>query len=277
MGFYTPATLVEDAKRRNVDVLPIDVQKSEWDCTLEREKDELEEPRFAVRMGLRYVKGIGEREQRAFSWAPPPYRSLEDLIARTKLARSAYQKLAEAGALDALVPGRRDAIWAVREVFTRIDDRLALGTVENEPAALPVLHATEEVLWDYRRSDHSTRGHPVGGLREQLKRRGLPTARELNKLPDGTRASYVGMTICRQRPGTATGVTFYTLEDETGFVNLVVWRPVFEEHAVIARTALLLGVSGKIQSEGGVIHLIADTLWEPQLGFAAETTPRNFH
>jgi error-prone DNA polymerase len=86
------------------------------------------------------------------------------------------------------------------------------------------------------------------------------------------------MTICRQRPGTATGVTFYTLEDETGFVNLVVWRQVFERHSIIARTATLLGVSGKVQSESGVVHLIADELWEPEIAFDPEgTSARNFH
>ena len=105
-----------------------------------------------------------------------------------------------------------------------------------------------------------------------------PTAVQLNAMPDGTRARYVGMTICRQRPGTATGVTFYTLEDETGFVNLVVWRQVFERFSVLARTALLLGVSGKLQSESGVIHLVADELWEPELAFDPEgTSTRSFH
>jgi len=144
--------------------------------------------------------------------------------------------------------------------------------------ALALLSLPEQVMWDYRAAEHSTRGHPMQGLRRELSRRGIPTARALNAMRDGSRASYVGMTICRQRPGTKTGVTFYTLEDETGFVNLVVWKPVFEAHAVIARTALLMGVSGKIQSESGVIHLVADTLWEPPMSFTPEgTTTRNFH
>jgi error-prone DNA polymerase len=136
----------------------------------------------------------------------------------------------------------------------------------------------EEVLWDYRRSHHSPRGHPIESIRGQLERLGMPTAVQVNAMPDGMRARYVGMTICRQRPGTATGVTFYTLEDETGFVNLVVWRQVFDRHSVLARTALLLGVSGKVQSESGVIHLIADELWAPELVFDPEgTTTRSFH
>jgi error-prone DNA polymerase len=97
-------------------------------------------------------------------------------------------------------------------------------------------------------------------------------------MPDGKRARFVGLVICRQQPGTASGVTFYTLEDETGFVNLVVWRQVFERFAVLARTAVLLGVDGKIQSESGVVHLVADELWAPDLAFTAEgTRSRDFH
>jgi error-prone DNA polymerase len=271
MGFYSPATIVEDAKRHGVVVLPIDVQHSGWDCELGAAN--------SIRVGLRYVKGLGVRERAAIEHAgPPPYRSLEDFMARTKLSRGAYLKLAEAGALDALCQGRRSAVWAVREIYTRLDDALALGAAPDQAPALRDLTMSEEVLWDYRTSHHSTRGHPVAGLRDQLVQRGLPTAVVLNALPSGSRARYVGMTICRQRPGTATGVTFYTLEDETGFVNLVVWRQVFERYAVLARTALLLGVSGKLQSENGVVHLIADELWEPDLVFTPNGThTRSFH
>jgi error-prone DNA polymerase len=269
MGFYAPATIVEDAKRHGVVVLPIDVQRSAWDCELEDK---------AVRIGLRYVKGLGTREQAALARGMPPYRSLEDFMARTKLSRTAYLKLAEAGALDALVKNRRGALWAVREVYSRRGDTLALGAAPGAEAKLRDLSGGEEVLWDYRSSHHSTRGHPIENIRAHLKARGLPTAIELNALPSGARASYVGMTICRQRPGTATGVTFYTLEDESGFVNLVVWRQVFERHSILARTALLLGVSGKVQSENGVVHLIADTLWDPEIEFdPSGTHTRNFH
>jgi error-prone DNA polymerase len=270
MGFYAPATIVEDAKRRGVALLPIDVLQSEWDCSLDQAG--------ALRMGLRYVKGLGSREREALQWAPPPYRSLEDFMARTKLSKSAYLKLAEAGALDALSKNRRSAVWALREIYGRLDDSLRLGAVEGAQPRLRDLSGTEEVLWDYRTSQHSARGHPMGGIRQYLERRGIPTAKELNLLPDGTRAHYVGMTICRQRPGTATGVTFYTLEDETGFANLVVWRDVFDRHSIIARTALLLGVSGRIQKQSGVVHLIAEQLWEPEVDFDPDgTRTRNFH
>jgi error-prone DNA polymerase len=272
MGFYAPATIVEDAKRHGVEVLPIDVQHSAWDCTLEG---------GALRMGIRYVKGLGRREREAIEWARPPYHSLEDFMARTKFGRTGYMKLAECGALDGLTRGRRNAAWTLREIFTRLQDSLPLGAgaggAEGQPR-FAALSDTEEVLWDYRSSHHSARGHPIQSIRGELTLRGIPTAAELNTLPSGRQARYVGMTICRQRPGTATGVTFYTLEDETGFVNLVVWRQVFERHSIIARTALLLGVSGRVQSESGVIHLVADELWEPDLRFDPEgTSTRNFH
>ena len=233
---------------------------------------------FALRMGLRYVKGLGGREREALAWAPPPYRGLGDFMARARLSKTAFLKLAEAGALDSLVDTRRNAIWQLREAFTRLGDALALDAAEGTQPRFRALSDTEEVLWDYRTSRHSARGHPVEGIRAALRRDGFPTARELNVLPDGTHAHFVGMTICRQRPGTATGVTFYTLEDETGFVNLVVWRDVFERHAIAARTALLLGVRGRIQSQHNVIHLVADELFEPALAFTPEgTTTRSFH
>ncbi|MDH5676953.1 MAG: error-prone DNA polymerase [Myxococcales bacterium] len=291
MGFYSPATLVEDARRRGIEVRPVDVRHSAWDCTLEPVVPERElglgpddrpvrdgEPRWALRMGLRYVRGLGGRERDALTWAPPPYRSLEDFMARTRLRKAAYQKLAEAGALDGLVPGRRKALWAVLEVFRRLDDALSLGASEAQGTRLRSLGEAEVILWDYRSSSHSTRGHPVATIRAALDKRGLPTARELAALPHGRRTRYVGMVICRQRPATASGVTFYTLEDETGFVNLVVWQKVFERNAIAARTALLLEVQGKLQSEGGVVHLIADSLAECAIDFdPSGTSTRSFH
>ena len=165
--------------------------------------------------------------------------------------------------------------------------RDSLHLQAEEPETQPnfrALSRPEEVLWDYRTSRHSVRGHPMLGARRWLKRHGLPNAVSLNALADGTKARFVGLVICRQQPGTATGVTFYTLEDETGFVNLVVWRPVFEKYSVVARTAAFLGATGKIQSESGVVHLVADELWDPDLALRERgslsdegTTARSFH
>jgi error-prone DNA polymerase len=298
MGFYSPATIVEDAKRHGVVVRPIDVNRSAWNCTIEPVRairggfaepghtpragfrDPIQTLRggLAVRMGLRYVKGFGTREEELLSLSLGPYRSLEDFARRTRLSEKALTQIAQAGGFEGFDLSRRDSIWAAKEVARRVNDAIALPASESEAPLFESLPLDEQVFWDYRTSQHSARGHPMLRLRPELERRSLPDARTLNAMPDGTRATYVGMTICRQQPGTATGVTFYTLEDETGFVNLVVWRPVFERHSVAARTALLLGVSGRVQSESGVVHLVADRLWEPRLEFRPDgASTRSFH
>jgi error-prone DNA polymerase len=277
MGFYAPSTIVEDAKRHGVEMRPVDIGHSAWDCTLERRGDD----DFAVRMGLRYVKGFGERERAALEAAPGPYVDLADFVMRTRLSRKALHTLAEAGGFESLGIDRRDAIWAVRGVLSTMGDRLPLphDIVPDEARpAFPSVAPGEAILWDYRTSMHSTRGHPLSCLRNELRRRGLPTAESVVRLPDGKPVDYVGLVICRQRPGTASGVTFYTLEDETGVVNVVVWQRVFEQHAILAKSALLLGVAGRLQVQHGVVHVIADTLWDPDLRLRTEGTQvRSFH
>jgi error-prone DNA polymerase len=276
MGFYSPATIVEDAKRHGVEIRPIDVQHSGWPCTLEETAHG-----WDVRMGLRYVKGLGERERVAFEQAPASYRDLEDFVRRTALGEKSLLALAEAGALESLEPHRRNALWAVREIWTRARDVLPLPAPVSkvqEQQLLIHLSLLQEVFWDYRTSRHSVRGHPMAKIRRELQARAIPDAAALNALPDRAYTKYVGMVICRQQPGTARKVTFYTLEDESGFVNLVVWYPTFARYSVIARTALLLGVTGHIQSDQKVVYLIADELWDPALSFTPEgTTTRSFH
>ncbi|MFN8179185.1 MAG: error-prone DNA polymerase [bacterium] len=272
MGFYAPSTIVDDAKRHGVRVLPVDVGRSLWECTLERREDGL-----AVRMGLRWVAGIGERERAALEREEAPYRDVEDFVRRTRLSVRSLVRLAEAGAFESFSLSRRDAVWAVKEIGARASDAIALPRGEVRDPIFRPLPQEEQVLWDYRTTSHSTRGHPMIAVRPRLARRGLPDARTLNALADESRASYVGLVICRQQPGTATGVTFYTLEDETGFVNVVVWRPIFERHSVIARTAVFLGVTGKVQKESGVVHLVADILFEPKLNVRPDgVTSRDF-
>jgi error-prone DNA polymerase len=144
------------------------------------------------------------------------------------------------------------------------NDAIALPRSESIPRFDP-LDAFEAIGWDYIASSHSTRGHPLGPLRPQLDAMGLPTARAVSSMRHGRRIRYAGMVICRQRPSTASGVTFMTLEDETGFVNLVIWKDVFKRHEVLAKTAAFLGISGEIQAKDGVTHLIAKELWTPRL------------
>lgn len=277
MGFYSPATLVEDAKHHGVVVLPVDVQESMWDCTLQRQPD----GRLAIRMGLRYVRGFGEREKDKLMGAPGPYPTVDDFVRRSRLNGKTLQVLAESGGFASYGLSRRDAIWTIRGLVAKARDTLALpgnaAPAEQQPL-FSKLSAGDAILWDYRTSMHSTRGHPLQSVRDELNKRGYPVAEDVTAMPDGRSTEYVGMVICRQRPGTASGVTFFTLEDETGFVNLVVWQRLFTEHAILAKTALVLGVTGKIQKAEGVTHLIADALWDPKLRPSVQgTKSRDFH
>ena len=136
----------------------------------------------------------------------------------------------------------------------------------------------ETIAWDYDATGHSPRGHPLEPLRSTLRAKGLPDAETISCMPDGTRARYAGIVITRQRPGTAKGVVFMTMEDETGFVNVVIWKDVFERFRILAKTSSFLGITGKIQSESGVVHLIADELWTPNLPVQPrKRRSRDFH
>lgn len=317
MGFYQPATIIADAQRHGVEVRPIDVAHSAWDCTLERieaEQDRRRAP-LALRVGLRWVRGLASADAARIQQARAagPFRSLEDFARRAQLPARAYTTLAEAGAFGSLERSRRDVLWQLAGWVRRQEDPLALGAPgeraalqgeeredrdeldersgrsgrdersgrERGRARFAALDPLEEILWDFSASDHSTRGHPLQPMRAELRARRWPDARTLNRMRDGSFVQYVGVVICRQRPGTASGVTFMTLEDETGFVNLVVWARVFEEFAVVARTQSLLGVTGKLQVQEGICHLIASALWVPKLSRPvaelADIESRDFH
>ena len=325
MGFYTPATIVDDAVRHGVEVRPVDVTASDWDCTLERGPADAPEPGpgdseeartasggarrprsrvprgsgpavrdrgatplrgmqrragFAVRMGLRYVKSLSEeRDWRriAAARAKRPFASLADFSRRTRLDERVLRRLAEAGALAPFEGRRRAALWAAQGLGPASETPLPVAPDDPLPDFDP-LDDFQAIDWDYRFSAHSTRGHPLAPLREALAAQDLPDARTVAGMPDGRRVRYAGLVICRQRPGTASGVTFMTLEDETGFVNVVIWQRVFDDHAVLARTASFLGVSGKLQSESGVVHVVADALWPPQIPARPPTAgSRDYH
>jgi error-prone DNA polymerase len=275
MGFYSPATIVDDAKRRGVEVRPVDVTKSNWDCSLEHSR----QAEWAVRMGLRYTKRLGTNDGSRIEEARRggPFSSIEDFVRRTRLNEGALDALSEAGAFEGLGSSRRQALWRTRGAKRDRDRTLPIEVKE----ALPLfadLDDFETIAWDYRASSHSTRGHPLAPLRGALRARGLPDARTIAKMGNGRRTRYAGLVICRQRPGTAKGVTFMTLEDETGFVNLVIWSKVFESNKVFLKTTPFIGVTGKIQAEQGVVHLIAEELWRPKLSIEPELVrSRDFH
>jgi error-prone DNA polymerase len=326
MGFYSASTIVEDAKRHDVTILPVDVVHSHWDCTLEeghdgdwlrfRAEENRDDPEPQrengacplsppLRMGLRYVKSLGEHHWEKIEAArrAHPFTSVEDFVERTALDEGSVMRLAEAGAFHGLDPERRSAIWRARGK-TRVRDaeaeraaaaftgaakrrsekagragRSALPIRERERRpGFPGLHPLETINWDYRTTGHSPRGHPLAPLRRELRAQRLPDARTVTAMPDGRRVRYAGLVICRQRPGTASGVVFMTLEDETGFVNVVVWSKVFERHAVLIKTTSFLGVSGKLQVQDGVVHVIADTFWVPRIDTRPESGgSRDFH
>jgi error-prone DNA polymerase len=275
MGFYSPATIVDDARRHGVSVLPIDVRKSAWDCTLERVRGE---QNYAVRIGLRYVKGLGEVQKICFEEARKQgeFSALEDFVRRTGLDIKSLSALAEAGAFESYGVSRRQALWQVRGLLRERESTLELAA-PGKRARFAGLTPIEQIAWDYRASAHSPRSHPLALLRHELARQHLPEARALSGLRNGTQVRFAGLVICRQRPGTASGVTFMTLEDETGFANIVFWKRVFDEHAVLARTASFLGVTGKLQKQDGVVHIVAEEAWAPQLSTPAEIASRDFH
>jgi error-prone DNA polymerase len=285
MGFYSPATIIDDAKRHHSKILPVDVQMSRWECTLEmcraagtaggngNGNGNGKKPRaiaydsqqtLAVRVGLRYVKGLREdvgckieRER-----DKKPFESIDDFITRTKLEDGALNRLAEAGAFERFDNHRRNALWRIGGHDRTTTPKLSIDEREPQIKFNP-LSDFETIGWDYSSTGHSTRGHPLSPFREELRALGLPDARTVTAKPKGSRVSYAGIVINRQRPGTAKGVVFMTLEDETGFVNIVIWKNVFKKHMVIAKTSSFLGVTGKIQKESGVTHLVAETLWDP--------------
>ena len=291
MGFYSPATIVGDAQRHGLEIRPIDVTQSAWDCTLEAADDAFG---FAVRMGLRWIKGVelGDGHRVIAARADRAFASLEDFVRRTRVPARMHTALAQAGALAALADstgptggtggagfGRRDALWQVSGWIARQADTLPVGvSVDDTPAAFDPLSKLDEILWDYSASDHSTRGHPLAPLRGELRAQRWPDARTVSSGRDGQRIEYVGIVICRQQPGTASGVVFMTLEDETGFVNLIVWQQVFAQYAQVIKTTSLLGVTGRLQVQEGLVHLIAEHVWVPELSRAvADARSRDFH
>jgi error-prone DNA polymerase len=281
MGFYSPATIVGDAQRHGLEVRPIDVMHSAWDGTLEPVDNGFP---FAVRMGLRWIKGLqlGDGQRIVAARVERSFASVADFVRRTRVQGRVYTALAEAGALGDLAgPSRRDALWQVTGWVARRADTLPAGAgpgADDPPVAFDRLSKLDEIIWDYAASEHSTRGHPLAPLRAELQAKRWPDARTVSRGRDGQRIEYVGIVICRQQPGTASGVVFMTLEDETGFVNLVVWQQVFQRYAQVLKTNSLLGVTGKLQVQEGIVHLIAEDIWVPKLSRPiADVDSRDFH
>ncbi|APZ51507.1 error-prone DNA polymerase [Salipiger abyssi] len=259
MGFYAPAQIVRDAREHGVEIRPICVNRSGWDNALERRADGA----LALRLGFRQIKGFGKEETEWIAAARGNgYPDPESLWLRAGLAPAVLERLAEADAFAGLGLTRRDALWQVRAIrapapLPLFSDPLD-GEGLREPAvALPPMHLGEEVVEDYVATRLSLRAHPMELLRPALP--GLTPHAELATTPL-QRLSVCGLVITRQRPGTASGVIFLTLEDETGVSNVVVWPKVYARYRRVVMGGRLLRVSGHLQREGIVVHLIAERI-----------------
>jgi error-prone DNA polymerase len=275
MGFYAPQQLVRSAREHGVEVRSADVDASDWDCTLERGRHGA----AVVRLGLRLVKGLtseaGLRVAAARQQAS--FESVQDLAERAALVGKDLGALASAGALASLAKHRHRARWEVAGV----ERPSPLFKRWRFSEAIPMLRRPsegEDLAADYRHLGVSLRRHPLALLRERLSAFRLLSARDVAALDHGTRAQTAGLVITRQRPSSAAGVTFVTLEDETGYLNLIVWERLAERSRKVLLGAALLGVVGTVQKEGQVIHVVAERLVDHSAllgGLAARS--RDFH
>ncbi len=305
LGFYAPAQLVRDAREHGVELREVDVNLSDWDCTLEPlrplpvhgervgVRGEGLHPRHAemaphirsthaVRLGLRQIVGVKEKDMlRLVERRGASYDSVRDIWLRSDLGLAVLERLADADAFRSLGLDRRQALWAVRGL-DRVGDQDDLPLFMSRPARdtepdarLPPMPLGAHVVEDYRRLSLSLKAHPASFLRARLSARGILRSEALGSVKNGERVTVAGLVLVRQRPGTAGGVIFMTLEDETGVANIIVWPKVFERLRAIVLGARLVAVTGKLQSEQGVIHIVAERMNDltSMLGLLSETGP----
>ena len=271
MGFYHPATLIKDAQRRGVIVRPIDVRKSYWRCTWEEVGEPSEEDLAqvqgplapgALRLGLRYVRGLRYEvvEKLVAERARQPFESAEDLAQRLRLRYDILNRLAKAGALAGYGLTRRQALWQVSRL-----GQPAGPLFEDEPyqnrSPLPEMSPLGETLADFKSTGITVGPHPAAYARDHLRRQGVVTTAELERLPPGTQVRFAGSVIVRQRPGTAKGLLFVTLEDETGMAQAVVSPDLLEEHRQLIVGSPGLVIEGVLQKKDGSLSVKAERFW----------------
>jgi error-prone DNA polymerase len=316
MGFYAPAQLIRNAAEHGVEILPVDVNFSEGDCTLEKKQlgnstskisnpeSQISNQSLPLRLGFNVLCGVPSSDIERIEQARQegPFNSVDDFARRTGLSRAAIARLAKAGTFESLELNRRAALWESlaqdQKELPLFETRRAEGRGPKEergegrgereekrrtlpspsplyppPSALrlPPMSPAEEVLADYRTAGFSLRGHPLGFLRGELVKRHVVPAQALETLPDGGSVSVAGIVLVRQRPGTAKGITFVTLEDETGTANLIIRLSVWKRCRRAAIGATLLLAHGRLQRQGQVIHVLVTRLedlsaWLAQLG-----------
>lgn len=282
LGFYTPSQLVQDARRHGVQVRPVDVTISDWDCTLEERDDDAgrKNGQPAVRLGLRMVHGLSASgaENIALARAACPFESVNDLARRASLSTHDLQALAKADALRALAGHRRQATWqasGIRPVPKLLQD----APIHEEHLELPAPTEGQDIVADYGSTGLTLRRHPLALLRDRLTKMNLSTAEELRTFPDRKLARTTGIVTGRQRPGTANGVLFLSLEDETGATQVIVWPSHFDKQKKEILNATLLTVYGVWQRNGDSMHLIAKRVVDHTelLGALSSIKSRDFH
>ncbi|NWB83681.1 error-prone DNA polymerase [Pseudomonas gingeri] len=258
MGFYSPDQILQDARRHQLQIRPVDVRASDWECSLEP-ADGLQP---ALRLGLRMIRGFREEDARRIEVARKAggFEDIADLGERARLDTRAQELLADAGALQGLAGDRYQARWEVAGVEAQLGLFAGLSRQTETPVALPRPSVGEDLQADYASLGTTLGPHPLALLRGQLQAMRCRSSRELLEVEHGRPVSIVGLVTGRQRPGTASGVTFVTLEDEFGNVNVVVWRDLAERQRQVLVGAQLLKVDGRLESEGDVRHVIAGRL-----------------
>lgn len=275
MGFYSPDQLLQDARRHGLDIRPVDVRHSHWDCTLEP----IPERQPAICLGLRMVRGLREEVADAIAQArgQRPFTDVADLCLRAHLDGRAREQLADAGALRGLAGHRHKARWAIAGVEPQLP--LFAGQVTEEaPVSLPLPSRGEDLLTDYATLGTTLGPHPMTLLRGALKARRCRSSRDLLKLEADRPVRVAGLVVGRQRPGTASGVTFVTLEDEFGMINVIVWRDLAEQQRRPFLSARLMQVDGTLEAKDGVRHVIAGRLMDLSgLLEGLDVRSRDFH
>jgi error-prone DNA polymerase len=270
MGFYQPAQLLEQAKRQHVDIFPVDVCASEWDCTLELDSQN----QHAIRLGMRLVRGLREEEAQRIVDARRQRGliSIGDVAHRASMTKRATRALALCGAFRSLTENRNLAFWNALGT-ERLPGMLAGTTVEENQLALPAPSEWEEVLRDYRQLGLSTGRHPLAVLRPQLRKLNVVSRKDLNSMGSGNRVWVCGLVTHLQHPQTANGVIFASLEDETGINNIIIWPGIFDanRHKILGTNLML--VMGELQSQESVIHIVAEQIED--YSHWVRTLPRN--
>ena len=282
MGFYAPPQIIGDAKAHGVEVRPIDVNHSHWDHTLE---PAAKGPYKALRLGLRLIDGLPNADGALVATArgEQPYESVEDVQLRAGIGGRAIDALAKADAFTSCRLNRRQAHWTARALHQKALPLFAAGAAISEPSiALPAMTAGKEVMEDYAHTGLTLRQHPLHFLRAKLAAQGVVPNDALKTSKNSSLVTVAGLVLVRQKPGSAKGTMFMTIEDETGYANLIIWPALFEQERRLLLSSRLVACTGKLQREGQIVHVVArhfsdqDALLRlvPSMGLPAQLDPK---